>query len=63
MHAYILVGNPLGYLRMAKTPQSALILHPREIQALWSQTYDTGVGISSSTSYDRRVTDVLCCRG
>ena len=23
-------------------PVSALILHPREIQALWSQNYDTG---------------------
>ena len=32
----------LSTRRHAAHPVSALILHPREIQALWSQNYDTG---------------------
>ena len=32
------------------TAVSALILHPREIQALWSQNYDTGSYVVDSST-------------
>ena len=51
------------YSRHAAHPESALILHPREIQVLWSQTYDTGIyvvpGREHATTYISPATPIL----